>query len=302
MQRAEYKRVDVWGLNVRYVDTGEPGDARKASDSREAGDGPVVLLLHGLADSLLSWYCNIDALADAGFRVIAPDLPGFGDSDKPDHLEYDPVSAAEFVYDLSQVLKLDKFSLVGNSAGGLISGLFALENPDMVEKMALVCSGGFGRKVSWLLRAISIPVLGNLVYQPWFNSQIGITKRLFHQPPEILDELLPEMDRMKLLPGAKLAVLHSIRSTISLRGIRKEAYILERLKDSKVPLLTVWGENDRIIPVNYAEDVHRELPHSEVQVIPECGHWPQMEKPEQFNPMLISFLKGDSAQTTPDQP
>ena len=90
MQRAEYKTVDVWGLNVRYVDTGENGD------------GPVEQQHHGLADSLLSWYCNIDALADAGFRAIAPDLPGSGESDKPGHLEYDPGSAAEFVYDLSQ--------------------------------------------------------------------------------------------------------------------------------------------------------------------------------------------------------
>ena len=83
MQQAEYKTISVWGLNVRYIDTGE------------AGDGPVVLLLHGLADSLLSWYCNVDALAGAGYRVIAPDLPGSGESDKPGHLEYDPDSAAE---------------------------------------------------------------------------------------------------------------------------------------------------------------------------------------------------------------
>ena len=124
----------------------------------------MVLLIHGLADSLLSWYCNIDALADAGFRVIAPDLPGSGDSDKPDHLEYDSYSAAEFIYDFSQELGISKLSLVGNSSGGLISGLFALEHPEMVSNMTLVAPGGFGRRVSWLLRAISIPVLGDLLY------------------------------------------------------------------------------------------------------------------------------------------
>jgi pimeloyl-ACP methyl ester carboxylesterase len=74
MQRAEYNTTSVWGLNVRYVDTGK------------AVEGPVALLLHGLADSLISWYCNIDFLADAGYRVIALDLPGFGESDKPSHL------------------------------------------------------------------------------------------------------------------------------------------------------------------------------------------------------------------------
>ena len=284
MQRAEYKTTDIWGLNIRYV---------------EAGDGPVVLLIHGLADSLLSWYCNIDALAYAGYRVIAPDLPGSGESDKPGHLDYDPVSAAEFIYDFSQELGLKKFSLVGSSAGGLIAGLFALENPDMVEKMVLVCSGGFGRRVSWLLRILSVPLLGNLVYQLWLNNKMGVTKRLFYRTPPILDELLPEMERMKLLPGAREAVLSALRSTVTLRGIRNQAYILERLKDSAVPLMTVWGANDTIIPAVHAEDVRRELPGSIVQIIPECGHWSQMEHPEQFNPLLISFLNGDPITNEP---
>ena len=286
MQRAEYKTVNVWGLNVRYV---------------EAGGGPVVLLLHGLADSLLSWYCNIDALADAGFRVIAPDLPGSGDSDKPDHLEYDPNSAAEFIYDFCQELGIAKLSLVGNSAGGLISGLFALEHPEMVENMALVAPGGFGRRISWLLRAISIPVLGDLLYRPWLNRKIGITKHLFHRPAAVLEKLLPEMNRLKALPGARAAVLRSIRANIDLRGVRQGAYILERLKNSTVPLLTVWGAEDRVIPIEYSEDVQRELPDSTVRVIQQCGHWPQMEKPEQFNHMLISFLTGGSVPAAQDE-
>ena len=275
MQQAEYITINVWALKVHYA---------------EAGDGPVVVLLHGLADSLLSWYCNIDALADAGYRVIVPDLPGSGDSDKPDHLEYDPDSAADFVYDFTQELNVERFSLVGSSAGGLISGLFALEHPEMVEKMALAGSGGFGRRVSWLLRAVSVPVLGNIMYQPWVNEKMGITKRLFHRPPAILEELLPAMNRMRQLPGARAAVLRGIRSSITLRGVRKAGYIMDRPKSSDVPLMTV----------RVAEDVRRELPGSIVQVIPECGHWPQMEKPSVFNPMLIDFL-GEAAAKTAEQ-
>ncbi len=174
--------------------------------------------------------------------------------------------------------------------------MFALEHPEMVEKMALVGSGGFGRRVSWLLRAVSVPVLGDIVYQPWVNEKMGITKRLFHRPPAILDELLPEMNRMRQLPGARAAVLRGIRSSITLRGIRKAGYIMDRLKSSHVPLMTVWGAEDRIIPVRHAEDVRRELPGSIVEVIPECGHWPQMEKPSVFNTMLIDFLGGAAAQ------
>ena len=283
MQQAAYKTADVWGLNIRYV---------------EAGDGPVVLMLHGLADSLLSWYINIDCLADAGYRVIAPDMPGSGESDKPGHLEYDPDSAAEFVYDFTQELGIEKLSLVGNLAGGLIAGLFSLEHPDIVEKMALVSSGGFGRRVFWLLRILSVPVLGEMIYQPRLNSKMGLARRLFHRPPDILEELLPEIDRLKELPGARNAVLRSIRSSITLRGLRQREYIVERLKDSQVPLMTVWGADDRTIPVAHAEDVRRELPGSIIHIIPECGHWPQMEKPGLFNPMLTEFLKGGPARTT----
>ena len=278
MQLVEHKTVSVWGLNIRYV---------------EAGDGPVVLLLHGLAASLLTWHCNIDALAEAGYRVIAPDLPGYGDSDKPGHLDYGPESAANFVYDLSQELGLERFSLVGSSAGGLIAGLFALEHPEMVDKMALVGSGGFGRELSWFLRLMSVPVVGGLVYQPWLNNKMGVSKYLFYRPPAILERLLPEMDRVKLLPGARTAMLRSVSSSIDIWGLRKEWQILERLKGSEAPLLTIWGANDIIIPVSHAAAVRRGLPGSAVRVIPQCGHWPHMEKPGLVNPMLISFLGGD---------
>lgn len=277
MQRAEHKTVSVWGLNIRYV---------------QAGDGPVVLLLHGLAASLLTWYCNIDVLASAGYRVIAPDLPGFGESDKPSHLDYSPDSAADFVYDFTQELELERLSVVGSSAGGVIAGLVALEHPDMVEKMVLVGSGGFGREVSWFLRVISIPVLGDLVYQPWLNNRMGATKQLFYRPPAILDELLPEMNRLKLLPGARSAMLRSVRSSVNLMGLRPQGYILERLKSCPVPLMTIWGADDIIIPVSHAEAVRRELHESVVRIIPRCGHWPHMEQPRQFNPMLTSFLNG----------
>jgi len=281
MQQAEHKTTNVWGLDVHFV---------------EAGEGPVVLLLHGLADYHLSWYCNIDYLADAGYRVIAPDLPGSGESDKPDHLDYNPGSAADFAYDLCQELGISKLSLVGNSAGGLVAGLFALEHPEMVEKLVLVDSAGLGQEVSWMLRTISIPLLGDLIYRPNLNNKMGIIKRLFYQPPAVLDELLPEMNRVKLLPGARNAVLRAIRSSIRLRGLRKQWFILDRLRDAKIPMMVIWGAEDIIIPVAHAKRADKALPRCTTHVIPECGHWPQMEKSSIFNPMLTDFLNSDPAQ------
>lgn len=287
MQRAEYKTASVWGLNVRYV---------------EAGEGPVVLLLHGLADSLLSWYCNIDPLAEAGYRVIALDLPGSGESDKPDHLDYDPGSAAEFIYDFTQELAIERLALVGSSAGGLITGLFALEHPSLVEKAVLVDAGGLGREVSWLLRILSLPVVGDIMYRPKLNDKMGLIKRMFYRPPAVLDELLPEMNRAKLLPGARMATLRGVRSSVNLRGLRQKWLLIDRLKNSDVPLMVIWGAEDIIIPVAHAETVREELSNCIVKVIPECGHWPQMENPSVFNSIIIDFLAGNSTQREQPEP
>ena len=152
-----------------------------------------------------------------------------------------------------------------------------------------------------MLRAISLPLVGDLFYRPWLNKKIGITKHLFYRPPPVLEQLLPEMNRMKALPGARVAVLRSIHSNIYFKGVRKEAYILERLRGSPVHLLTVWGAKDGVMPIEYADDVRRELPDSIVRVIQECGPCPQMEKPELFNLMLVSFLKDGSVPAAQDK-
>ena len=277
MQRADKKDINIWGVNIRYV---------------QAGEGPVVLLLHGLGTSLITWYCNIDALAEAGFTVIALDLPGYGDSDKPGHLNYDPESASEFLYDFTQELGLGQLSLVGSSAGSLIVGLYALEHPESVDKLVLVGPGGLGQKVSWFLRLMSIPVVGELVYRPRLHDRIAITKWIFHRPPDFLDELLPEMYRVRGLPGARTAMLRSVRSSINYWGLRHQQNILNRLRDLPVPLLTVWGEEDSIIPISQADAVREALPESIVYTVPDCGHWPQMEQHELFNGLLTRFLTG----------
>ncbi len=275
MQRARIENLTVDGVEVRYA---------------VAGEGPAVLLVHGLATSMITWYCNIDALADAGFTAVAIDLPGYGDSALAMHLDYTPRTAARFLADFTAQLGLERFSVVGNSAGGLIAGLTALEYPDRVEKLALVGAAGLGRRLSWPLRLISVPVVGELVYQPRMIGKTAVARRLFYRPPDFLDDILPEMLRVRCLPHSPNVMLRSVRSGVNLMGLRPELNILERLRGLRVPVLTVWGEDDSIIPVAQAEDVRRALPGSVVHTLPQCGHWPQMEKPEQFNRILTRFL------------
>ena len=126
----------------------------------EAGEGPAVLLLHGLGSSLDTWRRNVQPLADAGYRVLAPDLPGHGDSDKPVSLDYDPLAAVDFTSRLLDALGVQKASLVGNSAGGLVVTMFALEHPERTGRLALVAPGGLGRQISWFLRLMSVPAIG----------------------------------------------------------------------------------------------------------------------------------------------
>ena len=275
MQGAQIESLTVDGISVRYA---------------VAGRGPAVLLVHGLASSMITWCCNIGALADAGFTAIAIDLPGYGDSGLPVHLDYTPDSAAIFLGAFTRQLGLNRFSIVGSSAGGLIAGLTALKYPGQVEKVALVGSAGLGRRLSWPLRLISIPVVGELVYQPKYFGKAAVARRLFYRPPDVLDDIYPEMLRVKCLPHASHVMLRSVRSGITLMGLRPELNMLERLRHIRAPLLTVWGEDDAIIPAAQAEDVRRALPGSAVHTLPECGHWPHMEKPEQFNRILTRFL------------
>ena len=273
----EHKTVALDGVNVHYV---------------QAGEGPVVLLLHGLGTSLVTWCRNIQPLADAGFTILAPDLPGHGDSDKPASLTYDPSAGARLIDQFLRTLGVARPSLVGSSAGGLIVALFALDHPQRVDRLVLVASGGLGRQVSWFLRVISLPVLGEVLYQPWLHNMMGISKRIFYQPPPFLDEVLTEMHRVRSLPGSRQATLRSIRSSINYWGLREQRYILHRLKELPTPILTIWGENDTIIPVSHAASVRQALPHSLVRTIPQCGHWPHMEKADEFNDLLTQFLEG----------
>ena len=278
MQQLEHHRVDVGPINVHYV---------------RMGEGPPVLLLHGLSASWYTWCRNLEPLARAGFTVLAPDLPGYGDSDKPRDLDYTPANGAKLVNGFLEALGVERAVVVGNSAGGLVAGLFALNYPYRVERLVLVSPAGMGKEVAWMLHLAVLPGLGEAIFRTPVFDKFDLHRLTFFNAPKFLDQVLPELRRTARLPGARRALLRSIRSSVNLFGQRRENMVLGRLSKLPVPILTVWGREDIVIPASQTKEVARMLPHGILKIIPECGHWPHMEQEETFNQLLTDFLRGD---------
>ena len=252
------------------------------------GEGPALVLVHGLGASLSVWNENIEELSRA-HRVFALDLPGHGESDKPGELYYDSISGAHFLTSFMDAVGIDNATLMGNSAGGHIAAACALRYPQRLDRLILVSSAGLGREMAWFLRASSLPLLGELLQLPIFRNVDNLKRAVFYEPPRLNDALLEDLTRAHSHPGAKRAVLRAIRSEMSIWGLRKHMQLFPELKEFRKPLLIIWGREDRIIPVSHA---HRagEVLDGKVHIIPRSGHWPQLETPEEFNEVVLGFL------------
>ncbi len=258
-----------------------------------AGDGDLVLLVHGMAGTAESWASVIDPLA-LRHHVIAPDFPGHGSSEPGDG-DYSLGSLASGLRDLMLALGHERATIVGHSLGGGVALQFAYQFPELVERLVLVSSGGLGPDVSPLLRAAALPgadlfigaTVGPLSRAgSMFAGGLG---RLGLRPSADLTEIgrgyasLADPERRK----AFLATLRSVVGTEGqLVAARDRLYLAEAL-----PLLIVWGDRDAIIPVAHAEAAHAALPHSRLELFEDTGHVPQLERPGRFVAVLQRFLE-----------
>ncbi len=271
----ESRYVNVDGINTHY---------------RVAGEGPPLLLLHGLGASFVTWRDNIGPLSRA-FRVYAVDLPGHGDSDKPD-MDYSPETVVRYTVRLVQALKLDRPAIIGNSVGGTLGLLVALQHPGLVSRLIVVGSPGFGKEVSLYVRLAALPVLGDVLE----SSRVGGTRymlyNVFYDRSFVTPGLLNELYRSRQMPGAKEAVVRTLRHSVTPMGVRRRYILLDQLARLDIPLLVVWGSHDRILPVAHAYRVPAVAPQARLAVFDCCGHWPHMEKAEDFNALALQFLSG----------
>ena len=256
---------------------------------QRAGNGPPLILIHGLGGSLRWWRPNIGAMA-AIRTVYAVDLPGHGLSDKPP-ISYGLPLARSFLLNFMATTGLASADLMGHSAGGLIALDFALSYPDRVGKLVLVDSAGLGRSVAAFLKLMTLPVVGELLARPRRIFLRGLLRRLFYDRSLATPELLEELRQERSAPGFRQALLSALRSGVDIGGMKTRFSMAAKAPQLKAPTLILWGEEDRILPVSHARAAAQLLRGSRLHIFPRCGHAPNLERPEEFNQIVTDFLK-----------
>jgi pimeloyl-ACP methyl ester carboxylesterase len=259
---------------------------------RMEGNGPALLLLHGIAGSSRTWRDVFPLLTDR-FTVIAPDLMGHGQSEKPVG-DYSLGAFASGIRDLLEVLGIDRASVVGQSFGGGVAMQLAYQHPEQCERLVLVDSGGLGREVNWVLRFLTLPgseyvmpVIFPGFVRDWGDSLLRtVNDRGIH-----LGRVAEMWSAYASLAEAenRQAFARVIRSVIDPGGQTVSA--MDRLYlASAMPTLIVWGDRDAIIPVSHAYAGHDAMPGSRLVIIEGVGHFPQIEAPERFVDALVDFI------------
>ena len=253
------------------------------------GEGPDVLLLHGLGGTKSSFFDTAAALS-RDYTVHAIDLPGFGGSSKPALAPYGPRYNAQAVLGVMDALEIDCAHIVGNSMGGRAAIEVGLTAPDRVRGLGLLCPAVAFIKRDWhhVVRLLR-PELGMLPHS--FGR--GRIERTFWSlfadrdlvDPSVADIALDEFERIYRNPGARLAFLASARSIYLEKPFGRGGFY-PQLTELAAPAVFVWSSHDRLIPAGFRRHVERWLPEAEHVELDGCGHVPQIERPEQTNGIL----------------
>ena len=259
---------------------------------RDEGDGDVLLLIHGMAGSSDTWRSVIGQLSKK-FRVIAPDLLGHGESAKP-RGDYSLGAFAVWLRDFLDELGVSQATVVGHSLGGGVAMQFAYQHPDYATRLVLISSGGLGPDVGWVLRLLSAPgaelVLPIIAPKPVLTA--GNKLRSWFRGVGVHSPRGAEMWRAysSLSDAAtREAFLRTLRSVVDYRGQAVSALSRLRLRE-ELPVMAIWGERDDIIPVNHAYAAREARADSRLEVLPNVGHFAQVEAPTEVVELIEDFI------------
>jgi pimeloyl-ACP methyl ester carboxylesterase len=262
---------------------------------RTGGDGPVLVLVHGITNSSESWAPVLDLLAEH-FTILAPDLLGHGASAKP-RGDYSLGAYACLVRDLMVAVGHERATIAGHSLGGGIAMQLAYQFPERLERLVLVSSGGLGREVSMLLRAVALPgaelVLPVLASQPLVDAGTAVGAflgRIGLRTGSDIAEMAAGFASLRDIE-ARRAFVHTARAVIDTAGQRVDArdklYLAEAM-----PTLIAWGERDPIIPALHGVRAHQLMPGSRLELFAGAGHFPHHDDPVGFAAALRDFVEG----------
>ena len=257
------KTINIDGNSIRFLEEGD-------SDQ-------VLLLLHGLGASAERWEFVIPLFSEK-YRVIVPDLIGFGHSEKPS-VDYTTDYFTDFMYKFVSKLNIKNFHIIGSSLGGQIAAEFTSKHNELVRKLVLVSPSGIMKH--------STPALDSYIMAALYPNSESATMAFQTMSGQTrIDENIVNgfVERMKM-PNAKMAFMST------LLGLRDADIITEKLGLITIPALIVWGENDPVIPIKYSEAFVSSINDCRFYKMQKCGHTPFVEDPKGFFDLVSDFLK-----------
>lgn len=249
----------------------------------------TVILLHGFCSSTYTWKDCFAPLVNAGYRVIAPDLKGFGFSEKPIDERYNIKDQVNVIIRLMDSLGIKQATFVGNSYGGAISMACALMHPERVKKLILIAPAHndavFTKRVlrnsQWIIKN-----RGGDLLAPFFISFPNMVRyyinKMFHDKSLVTEERYNAYLRPLTTANCQMAAISTLRQW-------QLEWIANAMNSIEFPTLIVWGEQDWALPVEWGAEIHFAIKRSEFIVIPECGHLPQEELPHDTCKLILDF-------------
>ena len=277
-------RVEAEGIDTFYL---------------ECGSGPPVVLLHGLGATNASMLTTLWALSRR-HRVIAPDLPGHGDTGKP-MVRYDAAFYARWLLGFLDALEVRRPDLVGNSLGGRVALEAAMTAPGRVDRIALLAAAPVVHRLRQLVPFVRLlrPELAAVPMPLGEKQALAAIRSLFAVPARMPDEWFAaaagEFARVWRLPGTRIAFFSSLRE-IYLEEPHGEDGYWQRLARMTRPALLIWGQRDPLVPLAHAKAVSTALPHATSLILRDCGHVPQYELPEVTNRLVSRFFNATPKQ------
>ena len=280
--RIAHRYADLDGVRLHYV---------------EAGQGPLVVLLHGFPEAWFSWQHQIPALVAAGYRVVAPDMRGYNLSGKPQGVDSYRVDAlAGDVAQLIRACGADRAAVAGHDWGAVVAWAFAMRYPELLDRLAILnvphpvrMTQGLRTlrqiRKSWYMFFFQLPRLPEMSFRARDYAALRRAFRATVRPGAFTAADIQRYVDAAAQPGALTASINYYRALF-----RRAGQAQAGVRRIDAPVLVIWGEQDAFLGVELAEPGRKWVPNCRVERIPDASHWVQADRPERVNALLTAFL------------